>query len=272
MTHRPLQNPVSGQQAEAQRGHLGPESPQRQQSQDWHSAPRPLGLRVETPPGAFAPHFSPCPLDTFTGGPSLGLTSQSLPPLPSFLWTLGSLFPHPSFHQPLVPAPPGLEQTALLPSRQESKDPAEGDGAQPEETPGDGDKASVRGAWLEHSWLGGWSGKAHRKLELRLAVREGTAKTAGRRELCVMGRVCFLPHSQKRPRGRQRKTSQEPGRRRSKPTPTASRTVRDGAPGAGAQGVLAGQQLERTLRFSSRPYVCGLGLLSAGHGACVWDP
>ena len=64
-------------------------------------------------------------------GPSPSFNIQSLPPMPSFLWTLGSL-----------PAPSGLEQTALLPSRQGSKEPAEGDGAQPEETPGDDDKAS----------------------------------------------------------------------------------------------------------------------------------
>lgn len=163
------------------------------QSQDWHSEPRPLNLPVSFGMRAEADdlglcvegiswwhlllisrsHFSPRPLHTylFPGGPSPSFNIQSLPPMPSFLWTLGSLFPHPSFHQPLVPAPSGLEQTALLPSRQGSKDPAEGDGAHPEETPGDGDKAS-RWGWVvgAQGWLGGWRGKAHKKLELSLVL------------------------------------------------------------------------------------------------------
>lgn len=42
--------------------------------------------------------------------------------------------------------------------------------------------------------------------------------------------------------------------------------------GRGAGRPRQAAALERIFRFSSRPHVCGLGLLSAGHGACVWDP
>lgn len=123
-------------------------------AQDWRSEPMPsslpacllwnagrgwwLGLCWKAPPGGisfyFLSHVSPRPLHTYllTGVPLQALTfSPFLQCLRSF-GPLALLFPHPSFHQPLVPAPSGLEQTALLPSRQGSKEPAEGDGAQPE--------------------------------------------------------------------------------------------------------------------------------------------
>lgn len=82
----------------------------------------------------------------------------------------------------------------------------------------------------------------------------------GERELvCDRVVVCSVPHSQKRPRGRQRKMSQELGRRHSKLTLTPSLMVRDlESLGRGA-GRLRRQRLwDSSFAFLSGPTSVGL--------------
>lgn len=86
------------------------------------------------------------------------------------------------------------------------------------------------GGWLEHR--AGWEvggERPTRNLSLVLQSGMGFRKWVGeeREVVCDWVLVCFPPHSQKRPRGRQRKMSQEPGRRHSKLTLTASHMVKD---------------------------------------------
>lgn len=74
----------------------------------------------------------------------------------------------------------------------------------------------------------------------------------------MMAVVCFLPHSQRRPREAQRKRSREPGRRRSKRTLTASRTVRGGAPGQGHGRPRGAAALSAPFAFLPGPTSVGL--------------
>lgn len=132
---------------------------------------------------------------------------------------------------------------------------------------------------------GGWSTRRIGRLEgkgpptgnlsLVSPSRMGFSKGAGEeRELvCDSVVVCFPPHSQRRLRGRQRKMSQEPGRKHSELTLTASHMVRDWeSPGQGCRESLPSRSSGAFFCLPSRSHVCGFGLLSARHGACVWDP
>lgn len=73
----------------------------------------------------------------------------------------------------------------------------------------------------------GWRMLLAGRLELSVALRDGVWKMRGpERTGYDWAVVHFPPYSQRRPRGMQRKMSQEPGKRHSKLTLTASHMVR----------------------------------------------
>lgn len=222
--------------------------------------------------------FSPRPLHTYTvtGGPLQPVTfSPFLQCLRSFgPLALYSLTP-PSTSPSSLPPLDWSRQLSYLPGK-DQKTQLRAMGPSLRRLLGMVTRQVRVGGRLERraGWEVGGEGPT-RNLSLVSLSGMGFRKWAGEeRELVPdWGVVCFPPHSQKRPRRRQRKMSQEPGRRHSKLIRTASHTVRVGgslghreSSPSGSSGALP------FLPFPSRPHVCGLGLLSARHGACVWDP
>lgn len=225
-------------------------------------------------------HFSPRPLHTYTvtGGPLQPLTfSPFLQCLRSFgPLALYSLTP-PSTSPSSLPPLDWSRQLSYLPGKdQETQLRAMGPSLM--KHLGMVTRQVGGGGWLEHR--AGWEvggERPTRNLSLVSLSGMGFRKRAGEERELVhdWGVVCFSPHSQKRPRRRQRMMSQGPGRRHSKLTRTASHMVRARESlGQGCRASLPGRSSGALpfLSFPSRPHVCGLGLLSARHGACLWDP
>lgn len=229
-------------------------------------------------PFYFLSHVSPRPLHTYllTGVPLQALTfSPFLQCLRSFgplaLYSLTPPSTSPS-------SPPPLDwsrQLSYLPGK-DQKNQLRAMGPSLRKHLGMTTRQVGEGGELEHR--AGWEVEEERptrNLSFVLPLGMGFRKQ-GRKErelVCDWAVVHFPPSSQMRPRGSQSMMSQEPGKRRSKLTLTASLTVGAGrALGRGAGSPCQAAALELIFCFSSRPHVREFGLLSARHGACVWDP